>query len=291
MRSFRSSHTAHAPSVVRAGLPGGQYKPLSESDILRIHETALRILEHYGVADATASMRETLLGSGALETAEGRICFPRALVEDTLAKACNGFEIVGIDGQRSIDLRDGQVNFGGNSYTVSLLDPETGEYRKPTLADLYDLTRLEDTLDNLHYVRIPVIAQDIEPEVFDINSAYALCAATGKPFSMNISFEQYLDPVLGLFDMVAGGEGRFRRRPFCLPIMVHVVPPLKFAPDSCRVIERLVREGVPLIMYSAGMAGATSPAARPAWRGRRARPPWPACWRRAWRSAWPASSG
>jgi trimethylamine--corrinoid protein Co-methyltransferase len=106
-----------------------------------------------------------------------------------------------------------------------------------------------------------VIAQDIEPEVFDINSAYALCAATGKPFSMNISFEQYLDPVLGLFDMVAGGEGRFRRRPFCLPIMVHVVPPLKFSPDSCRVIERLVREGVPLIMYSAGMAGATSPAA------------------------------
>jgi trimethylamine--corrinoid protein Co-methyltransferase len=261
MKSYRASHTAHVPEVVRAGLPGGQYKPLSDRDVRRIHETALEILEHYGLADATDNMRETLLGKGCFETAEGRICFPRALVEDTLAKACRGFEIVGIDGKRSIDLGGTKVNFGGNSYTVRLLDPETDEYRTPGLADLYDLVRLEDTLDNLHYVRIPVIAQDLEPEVFDINSAYALCAGTGKPFSMNISFEQYVEPVLALFDLVAGGEGRFRRRPFCLPIMVHVVPPLKFSPDSCRVIERLVRAGVPTILHSAGMAGATSPAA------------------------------
>jgi trimethylamine--corrinoid protein Co-methyltransferase len=261
LRSFRTTHSAHEPSVIRGGLPGGQYKPLSDGDIGRIHETALKILELYGLADATDSMRETLLGNGAFEREDGRICFPRALIEDTLAKACHGFEIVGIDGKRSIDLSDTKVNFGGNSYTASILDLDTCEYRKPTLADLYDLVRLEDTLDNLHYVRIPVIAQDIEPEVYDVNSAYVMAAATGKPFSMNISFEQYFDPVIALFDMVAGGEGQFRRRPFCLPIMVHVVPPLKFAPDSCRVIERLARMGLPQIIYSAGMSGATSPAA------------------------------
>jgi len=261
MRSFRTSHTAHEPTVVHGGLPGGQYRPLSESDLLRIHETALKILEHYGLANATESMRETLLGNGAFENETGRICFPKTLIEDTLAKACKGFEIVGIDGKRSIDLSDNKVNFGGNSYTASILDLETGEYRKPTLADLYDLVRLEDTLDNLHYVRIPVIPQDIEPEVYDVNCAYIMATATGKPFSMNISFEQYVDPVIGLFDMAAGGEGQFRRRPFCLPIMVHVVPPLKFAPDSCRVIERLARMGLPMIIYSAGMSGATSPAA------------------------------
>jgi trimethylamine--corrinoid protein Co-methyltransferase len=261
MRSFRASHTAHEPTVVHGGLPGGQYRPLSDSDLGRIHETALKILEHYGFADATESMRETLLGNGAFENESGRICFPRALIEDTLAKACKGFEIVGLDGKRAIDLSDNKVNFGGSSYTANILDMETGDYRKPTVADLYDLVRLEDTLDHLHYVRIPVIAQDIEAEVYDVNSAYVMAAATGKPFSMNISFEQYVDPVLALFDMVAGGEGRFKRRPFCLPIMVHVVPPLKFAADSCRVIERLARMGLPMIIYSAGMSGATSPAA------------------------------
>ena len=160
-----------------------------------------------------------------------------------------------------MDLNESRVNFGGNSYTVNLLDMDTGEYRKPTLLDLYDLVRLEDRLENLHYVRIPVIAQDIEADVFDVNSAYALATATTKPFSMNISFEQYVEPVIGLFDMVAGGPGEFVKRPFCLPIMVHVVPPLKFATEACYTIEKLVRLGIPVILYSAGMSGATSPAA------------------------------
>ncbi len=260
-RKFRASHSAHEPTVVRAGLPGGQYRPLSRPDLQRLHETALSILERYGLADATDSMRETLLAGGCFENGEGRICFPKALIEDTLTKACKGFQIVGLDGKRAIDLSGDKVNFGGSSYTASLLDLESGLYRTPSLADLYDLVRLEDTLDNLHYVRIPVIPQDIEAEVYDVNSAYVLAAGTGKPFSMNISFDQYVDPVIGLFDMIAGGEGQFRRRPFCLPIMVHVVPPLKFAPESCRVIERLARMGLPMIIYSAGMSGATSPAA------------------------------
>ena len=261
MRSFRKSHTAHESTVVQAGLPGGQYRPLSERDIRRIHETALKILERHGMADATESMREILLANGAFENDLGRICFPPPLIEDALAKACKGFEIVGSDGKRSIELGGSKVNFGGNSYTPNVLDIESDEYRTATLADLFDLVRLEDTLDNLHYVRIPVIAQDIEAEVFDVNSAYVMCSATGKPFSMNISFQQYVEPTLALFDMVAGGEGRFRRRPFCLPIMVHVVPPLKFATESCHVIEKLARLGVPFILHSAGMSGATSPAA------------------------------
>ena len=260
-QDFRSSHKAHDDTVVRAGLTGGQYKPLSQRDLARLHETALRILETYGLADATENMRRLLLKKGCFENDLGRICFPRALVEDSLAKACHSFTIVGRDGKRAIELGGSKVNFGGNSYTVQVLDLDTQTYRKPGIKDLYDLTRLEDVLDNLHYVRIPVIAQDVPPDVFDVNSAYALIAGTGKPFSMNISFEQYVEPTLALFDLVAGGDGSYRKNPFCLPIMVHVVPPLKFAPESCKVIEKLAAAGLPMIIYSAGMSGATSPAA------------------------------
>jgi len=260
-RAFRSTHTAHNSDVVRAGLPGGQYRPLSDQDIQRIHNTALDILEKYGMADAPEEMHRFLLGNGCVENKQGRLCFPRALVDDCLSKACREFKITGLDGKREINLGGRDVNFGGNSYNVSVFDMDTEAFRAATLLDLYELVRLEDTLDNLHYVRIPVIAQDMETDLFDINSAYVMCAGTGKPFSMNISFPEYVDPVVELFDLIAGGEGRFSEKPFCLPIMVHVVPPLKFATESCLTIEKLVHKGVPVILCSSGMSGATSPAA------------------------------
>ena len=57
-RAVRQVTTAHDANVVRAGMPGGQYKPLSDHDLARLHDTALRILEDYGLADATPSMCE-----------------------------------------------------------------------------------------------------------------------------------------------------------------------------------------------------------------------------------------
>ena len=40
-----------------------------------------------------------------------------------------------------------------------------------------------------------------------------------------------------------------------------VVPPLKFAEDACHVLEKCVRGGMPVLLLSAGQAGATAPAA------------------------------
>lgn len=261
MRQMRSTTLAHDKDIVTAGMKGGAYKPLSTRDMERINETALCILETYGMRDAAPNAAETLLKGGGRMTDAGRILISRKMVESALSVACREFEVVGIDGERKIVLGDTRVNFGGNSYTPNVRDLETREFRKPTVTDLYDLTRLEDKLDNLHYVRIPVIAQDVTPEEFDVNSAYAVASGTGKPFCLTVSFVQYVDPVFDLFDMIAGGPGAFAKRPFCLPICVHVVPPLKFATENCFVIQRMVERGAPVIMYSAGMSGATSPAA------------------------------
>ncbi|MBE9552873.1 MAG: trimethylamine methyltransferase family protein, partial [Proteobacteria bacterium] len=40
-----------------------------------------------------------------------------------------------------------------------------------------------------------------------------------------------------------------------------IVPPLRFAEDACATLEAGVREGMPILLLSAGQAGATSPAA------------------------------
>ena len=64
---------------------------------------------------------------------------------------------------------------------------------------------------------------------------------------------------VAMMDMRLGGEGEFRKRPFCSIACTHVVPPLRFARDSCDALEAAVRAGMAVGMLSAPQAGATSP--------------------------------
>jgi trimethylamine--corrinoid protein Co-methyltransferase len=61
--------------------------------------------------------------------------------------------------------------------------------------------------------------------------------------------------------IVAGSEEAWREKPFVSQSNCFVVPPMKFAEDACRCLEVAVRGGMPVLLLSAGQAGATSPAA------------------------------
>jgi trimethylamine--corrinoid protein Co-methyltransferase len=61
--------------------------------------------------------------------------------------------------------------------------------------------------------------------------------------------------------LIAGGEEKWRARPFVSQSNCFVVPPLKFAYDACLCLETAVRGGMPVLLLSAGQAGATAPAA------------------------------
>jgi trimethylamine--corrinoid protein Co-methyltransferase len=71
----------------------------------------------------------------------------------------------------------------------------------------------------------------------------------------------HLEASLAMLHEIAGGEDRWRARPFVSQSNCFVVPPLKFAADACRCLEVAVRGGMPVLLLSAGQAGATAPAA------------------------------
>ena len=60
--------------------------------------------------------------------------------------------------------------------------------------------------------------------------------------------------------MIAGGEDAWRARPFMSNSNCFVVPPMKFATESCQVMEACIAAGMPVLLLSAGQAGATAPA-------------------------------
>ncbi len=188
------------------------------------------------------------------------MCVPPALIEDTLAKICHSWVLYGHDCAYDLELSGQRVQFGTGGAAVNVVDFESGEYRASTLADLYDIARLVDTLDNIHFFHRPIVTTDMPSDLdLDLNTAYAVMSGTAKPGGTSITVPENVAPVLAMFDLAAGGEGRFRQRPFCFMACAHVVPPLRFGQDACTTLEAAVRLGMPVMLGSVGQAGATSP--------------------------------
>ena len=61
-KALRSRPIPMDEAAVRPGMSGGQYKPLSDHDMQRIHETALKLLETVGLGQAIPTCRRETRG-------------------------------------------------------------------------------------------------------------------------------------------------------------------------------------------------------------------------------------
>ncbi|MFQ5567585.1 MAG: trimethylamine methyltransferase family protein, partial [Paracoccaceae bacterium] len=180
-QALRAAPLAENIRPVRAGLSGGTYNPLAEADMQRIHWAALDALEQIGLADAPPSGVEILTRAGATLSDDGRIRFPRALVEDMLAKAARGITVCARDPRHDMDLSDTKVHYGTAGAAVHVVDVEKREYRDSTVQDLYDAARIVETLDNVHFFQRPMVCRDIPDNLeMDLNTLYACARGTTK---------------------------------------------------------------------------------------------------------------
>ena len=98
--------------VIQSGVSSNLYQPLSQHEIERIHESALTVLETIGMGDGIPILHELAAEKGCEITEEGRIKFPRALVEDVLAGACRSFVFHGREAHHDMEISGSRVNFG-----------------------------------------------------------------------------------------------------------------------------------------------------------------------------------
>lgn len=245
---------------IRPGMEGGAYKPLSDKGVADIHNAALEALETVGLCDAPASGIEYMTRAGAILGDDGRIRFPRTLVEDTLARANRSVTLCARDPAHDLHLSGTKVHYGTAGAAVHLVDVADNSYRECHLEDLYDAARITDALDNIHFLQRPMVARDITDNLeMDLNTIYACCSGTMKHIGTSFSDPANIPDALELLHMIAGGEDKWRERPFVLNSNCFVVPPMKFATESCEVMEACIKGGMPVLLLSAGMAGATAP--------------------------------
>lgn len=257
----RSAPLAESLRPVRPGMPGGQYKPLTDAAVKRIHEAALDALEVIGLSQAPQTGIDYMTRAGAILGEDGRLRFPRALVEDMLAKAARGITLHGRDSKYDLELSGTKVHFGTAGAAVHIVDVEKREYRESTSKDLLAASQLVHHLDNIHFFQRAMVCRDVTDNLLmDMNTLYACCAGTTKHVGTSFSEPGHVADGFEMLHMIAGGEDKWRARPFVSNSNCFVVPPMKFATESCETMEHCIREGMPILLLSAGQAGATAPA-------------------------------
>ncbi len=139
--------------MTTGGLIGGIYKPLRDQQIEIIHQKALDILEQVGVGyEEDLEALEMLNREGCkIDTKTRKIFMPRDLVVKMINKAPGEFTLYSRDEKNNLFLGKDRVYAGTGGTTVNILDLETGKIRGTLLKDQYNITKLVDTLDNIHF--------------------------------------------------------------------------------------------------------------------------------------------
>ena len=249
--------------AVQPGMTGGAYKPLSERDIQRINDTALDILENIGIGDPIPEILHYALPGGCILGDDGRLRFPRALVEDLVNVSAREYIAYAPDPKHDCEISGERVYFSTSGESVAILDYHEQKYRPTVLTDLYDAARLADTLEHIHMFGQPFIAAEYSQDIYvhDMNIAYAELAGTSKPFALGIAEVDHIEPIIALFDLYLGREGAFLERPFCTFGGCPIVSPLRFGKDNAEVLVKIAELGLTGDIAVAPQAGATAPAA------------------------------
>ena len=249
----------HLPAA--PGQVGGQYKPLDEKELQDILNAAFEILEDIGMSEVPDVVMEQALAQGCHINELGRLSYPRSFVEDIIDGACKSFTLHGRDPKHDIEVGGDRVWFGTGGAAVQTLDIDSGLYRPSTIKDLYEFARLTDRLENINWFTRCCVATDI-PDNFDLdlNTAFALVKGTSKPIGTSFTIGEYVHPVIEMFDMVLGGEGRFKERPFCKVHISPVISPLRYGEDAVDVMLAALEHNMPVNEIIAAQSGATAPA-------------------------------
>jgi trimethylamine--corrinoid protein Co-methyltransferase len=182
-----------------------QFAVLSDSQLGNLHLAALEVLRRTGVRFHHRGAVAMLKEAGAFVSDGNLVRFPAALVEEAIASAPGRIIMCDRDGEAAVRLEGTKVWFGTGSDCLNILDPETGEHRKFTQADIVDGYHLCDALPNIHFVMSIGIPVDVDPGLtYDVQMALML-EHTTKPLVFVTNDRASCQRAIDMASAVAGG--------------------------------------------------------------------------------------
>lgn len=241
------------------GIRGGQLKILAEEQVYQTHLATLEVLEEVGVRVDHRQALEVMADNGCRVDFDKRVVrIPEYVLKKSLQTSPSRITLFGKTSEWDVVLDDTDVVYTmGGAGALWVLDLE-GDHRPSTLKDLVDLTRIQNTLENLHIAHWLVCPQDIPQKAAD-----RIIFAT---MLKNTQRHQHIIPggpggVKDHLEMAAVLQGSIkeaREKPIFVENVCVTSPLLLPDPNTQELIE-VAREGIPMLIEADAVAGATSP--------------------------------
>jgi trimethylamine--corrinoid protein Co-methyltransferase len=246
---------------VRRGLSGGQYRPITDQDIDKIHKTSLRVFAEIGIQVNFTGARELFRNAGAEVNEESRIVkIPQDLAEELISKAPPVILLCGRaeNGELDCEIGGKKVYLGTGGTALNVQDPGSRDSRRAKLDDVMDMARLVEALDNIHFYMLNVYPNELPVEEVDVNRFGAALNRTRKHVMGGVYTIEGVRNVIKMAEIIAGSPEKLRERPF-ISMVTCPISPFKLDGSYSPLTMEAARNNIPVVVPSEPLCGATAP--------------------------------
>jgi trimethylamine--corrinoid protein Co-methyltransferase len=235
------------------------FNPLSPLEVEEIHNAAYRILEQTGLSVKHELILEKLEGVGCRVDFEKMVVkFPPEIITRFLALIPRSFTLGRRDSNEIFQMTPGTMFTRPQSGCPNVIDLENGKFRTATQDDVSKITRLIDGLENVDFCASLLYPWDAPPSVRDIRVLQIMFNHSNK--------HAYVQPYDGISTryMIRMAEALRSsvtelRLDSPVTIIVGGTSPLVYSPNELEVMIEVAKVGVPIMIGSTPIAGATAP--------------------------------
>jgi trimethylamine---corrinoid protein Co-methyltransferase len=232
---------------------------LDDDLIARILDEAKRVLAEVGMEIRGAEMRRRLIEAGLPTDADGRVLFPREVVERAIADAPKAFTLFDRDGNPHADLGGDRVHFVPGSSGLKVLDYRTGETRLANSTDFVEYVRLADGLHNIAYLATAFSTNDdIEAPVSDAWRLYMVLTNSKKPVVSGAFTEHGVGRMVEMMQLFRADRADLIARPMSI-FTITATGNFRYSEDSCQNMIDCVEAGVPIEIVPVTLMGLIAP--------------------------------
>jgi trimethylamine--corrinoid protein Co-methyltransferase len=242
--------------------PRLRWQVLSENDIERLDAAIAETLAEVGVRFPLERALDALERGGCRVDRAAQIArLPEAVVRAALEAAPKAPLLAARDPRCDLVLDGRRCHLSNDGCGVWVIDPETGQRRPSTKADVADSARFVDAVPQVSFYWGPVVtAEDVPRHARPLHELEAVFANTSKHFqAVDVVGAEMTRRAVEMARVVAGGAEELRRRPL-MSLIACPIDPLSNEAVSLEAALVAAEAGVPVGFLSLTLAGASAPA-------------------------------
>jgi trimethylamine---corrinoid protein Co-methyltransferase len=231
-----------------------RFRLLDESQILRIHHAALKILNEVGVRINLKRAVDILAGQGARVRDGNIVEIPPFMVEEAIRSAPSNVTIFNRKKEPAMELGGRRIYFGTGTDLPKTVDLATREIRDTTADDVIASTVISDAMPNIDFIASYGLPRDVPPGLHYIRCFQLEVENSVKPIFFTAGSLDDLKVILA----VAGSKDELARHPFLIQYS-EPTSPLTHSEEAVSKLICCAENRVPINYTPALLAGSTGP--------------------------------